>query len=148
MSLVAELGGDIHLLGDLRQLASFPHGMGKRFFAIDMLAHQHRLAGGMKVGVVRRADDDGINLLVQLIQHHAEILEFPSLVELFKTLARFGFIDVTHGDNVFAVDATDVCRPASADSNASDVQFFIRRGGTRGRRRTEPIAAGKDRGCF
>ena len=72
-ALVAHLRGDLGLARRLGHGAGLVHRAGQRLLAIDVLAHldgRHRHDG---VGVVRRAHDHGVDVLL-LVQHLAEVL--------------------------------------------------------------------------
>ena len=126
VTLVAKLSGDVHLLSDVGQLTTFPSRMCQWLFAVDMFAHQHRVTSCVKVGVIWRADDDRINLFVEFVEHDAEVLELVGAVEIPKSLACSFLIDIAHCHDVLTGNTADIFRPLTADSNAGNIELFIR----------------------
>ena len=72
-ALIAHLGGDLVLLGELAEQPRFIDRVRQGLLAIDMFAHAHGGGGGDGVHVIRRGHDDRIQRLL-LVEHLAEVL--------------------------------------------------------------------------
>ena len=108
MPLVAHLRGDLVLVRHFAELAGLGDVVAERFLAVDALAQlhgDHRRGGMMVVG---RGDEHGVDLLVQLVEHAAVIVEgldlavaalaAERLLETFKLLV----VHVDQGHEMFA----------------------------------------------
>ncbi len=82
VDLRAHLRGDAGLARGLGDDARLMHIAGQRFLAIDVLAHLQRGQGREGVGVLRRADDHGVQIL-GLVVELPEILVGPRVRILF-----------------------------------------------------------------
>ena len=49
--------------------------VGQRFFAVDVLAQVERGVCNHGMGMIGRADDDGVDLAMQLIKHPSEVVD-------------------------------------------------------------------------
>ena len=82
VTLVAHLGGGFGLTGHGAQLAGFGDVVGERLLAIHGFAQLHGHHGGQRVVVVGRGNADRVNLLADLVEHHAVISEDLDLVRV------------------------------------------------------------------
>ncbi len=127
--LVAELRDDVVLLGGLHQLADLVDRVGQGLFAVDVLA---ALDGGHRrhcVGMVGRADDDRVDLLVDLVEHLAEIAVLPGLGPLFEGGGGMAAaIDVAQRDDVLAGEVVQIRSALPADADAGDTDLLAGRG--------------------
>ena len=131
VALVAQLRHDLVLLGRLHQGADLADGVGQGLLAVDVLAPldgRHRRHG---VGVVGRADDHRVDLLVHLVEHLAEVLVHLGVRELRNRRALAMLrpqIDVAEGHDVGALgDLVDVVTASPAGADRGDVQFLAGR---------------------
>lgn len=72
MTLIAHLRDDLRLRGALCEASTFFHGPRERLLQIHVFAERHRCKGDHGMGVVGRADDDGVDVVL-LLEHLAEI---------------------------------------------------------------------------
>ena len=79
----------------------------------------------MEVRVVRRADDDRVELAAHRVKQLAIVGEAARLGMVFERTRRSRFINVRKANQVLALDAADVRRPTATDANTGDVQFFV-----------------------
>ena len=127
VTLVAQLCDHFVLVRRCHQLAHLVHGMRERLFAINMFAASHRFHRNERVRVVRCANDDAVDVLAHLVEHHAIIFE-PFGVGIFgEFLARIFFIHVAKRHDVVTQSGgfANVRAAAAADANAGDVYFGI-----------------------
>ena len=75
MALVAHLRDDLVLPGGLGHGAAFGDRVGQRLLAVDVLALLHGRDGRDRVVMVGRGDHHGVDPLVQLVEHLAEVAE-------------------------------------------------------------------------
>ena len=85
--LVAHLGDDLVLARGLGQRPRLGHRARQRLLHVDVLAELHRRHRDDGVGVVRRRDDDGVDVLL-LLEHHAEVLVADRVRERLEDLRR------------------------------------------------------------
>ena len=83
MDLCTHLRDDLVAGRGFTHKTSFLHGMGQRFFTVDMFAVGYRKQGCWRVMMVRCSNDDRIDLLVNLVDHFAIIAEFGGLGKAF-----------------------------------------------------------------
>ena len=104
------------------------------------------IIAGMEVRVVRRADHDRVDLLLQLVQHPAEVGVLLGPGELLVGLAGPLVVHVAQGHEVLAGQPLQVVPAAAADPDAGQVQFFVRRtGGVDGGSGAQPVAGARRR---
>ena len=139
MALEAGLRGLMRIfLRGLHHGAYFIDIVGKRFFAIDVLAalHGRQCCDGM--GVVGSGDDNRVDLLVQLVEHDAPVvIAFHVRVFLNRggghivgARAELGGrapIHVAEADDVLARQHSDVGPSGDADADERDVELVARR---------------------
>lgn len=73
VALVSDLCDDAVFFGGFHQEVGLKEGVGHGFFDIDVFAEGHGLHADGKVGVVRSADDDSINVVGLGVEHFAEV---------------------------------------------------------------------------
>ena len=73
VALVSHLRCDPCGSGGLGQRPAFVEGMGKGFLAVHMFVSANRRHRSDRMGVVRRADRDGINVLGVFVDHLTKI---------------------------------------------------------------------------
>ena len=128
-SLVAHLRGDLELCRRLAHGPGLEHGVGQRLLTVDVLAQLHRRHGGDGVGVIGRADGDGVDRFVHVVEHLAKVVVPFRLLELLEPLGvQPVVVDVTQRDDVAeAAGVLGITQPFAANADAGDVQFFIGR---------------------
>jgi hypothetical protein len=95
--------------------------MGKRLFAIDVLAHPERRHRHHGMQMVGGGHQDRIDALF-LFEHHAKIgIAFRTRV-FGKRVGRVVGIDIAKGDDVLARQRSKVCSALSANPDCSNVQ--------------------------
>ena len=126
--LIAELRDHLVFVGGRHKLADFMDRVGQRFFAIDMLAAPHGRHGDDGMGVIRRADDHAVNLLAQLVEHHAIVREAFGVRIFGEFLGGVVFIHVAQRDDVVAQSRhlIHVGPTPAADADAGDVELLVR----------------------
>ena len=99
----------------------------QRLFAVDMLAQLHRGDAGDGVCVVRRGDDDRVDVLL-LVEHDAKVL-VPRRLGIFLELSLGPLvIDVAQGDDVLAQpgDGVGIARALAAGADDRDIELVVR----------------------
>ncbi len=108
--------------------AAFPEAVGQRLLGVDVLATLHRVHGRYKMGVVRSADDDGIDLIAQFIEHDTEVLECLGMGDFGESLhvfPEFGGVDIAQGNDIFVLQ-TEIRHGGDATSaNQGDIDFAV-----------------------
>lgn len=77
--------------------------------------------------MIGRADHDGVDLLVHLGQHLAEVAELLRLRELLKGLGRATLVDVAQRDDILLGHAGQVRRPSPTAADDGHVQLLVGR---------------------
>ena len=143
----------------LDHLAAFPHRVRRGLLDVDVLAGLERPDGGERVPVVRRGDDDGVDVLV--VEHAPQILHEPRLergdfrqARVVDPLGRQIRVDVAEGLDFYVREPREpalerVALTANADAGgddaivgAEDAAADVR--APRGPRRIEQLAANRD----
>jgi hypothetical protein len=129
--------------------------MRHRLLAIDVLAHLDRPEGRGSVNMIRRADGDGVDVLLFLLQQDAEIFVTSRVGKLLVSSRRPAVVDVAQGDDVGPVGGVlaNVAASHSAGPDPGHVHPFAGRevaassqnvtGHNRGRHRRGESAAEK-----
>ena len=127
-ALVAHLGAEVLLGGELPHYAGFLDGPGQRLLAEAVLAHLHGHDAGRGVGVVGRAHGDGVDLAVHLLEHLAVVEVLLGVRELLGLLVERLFVDVAEGDDLaVAAGVVRVAIALAADADAGEADFLIDR---------------------
>ena len=137
VTLVAHLGHDLVRPRGLGQGAGLEDIMRDRLLDVDVLAAAHALHRDVGVGMVRRSDDDGVDVLA-LVEHDAEVGERVGLRELLDRPGAAPEVQVAQGDDVLVGAVAHVAAADAAEADGGDVQLRVRRDGRR--RRVEPRA--------
>ena len=99
--------------------------MCERFLAVDMPSRFERLDGRHSVGVVGRADHDGLNVL--LVKELSEVVVFLSCWELLRNVTEILVVDIANSDDVLALDTIDVCARTVRDAHQADIELLVGR---------------------
>ena len=146
MNLRADLRDSFRLARGLGDDARLGNGAGERLLAVEMTSALQRGDGGDGVRVVRRGDDDGVEIL--LVYESAEIAISLRGRELLGDGRHAAFVDVAERDDVRDVLELPDTEPALAvHADDADVQLVIGGDGALGAqelRRSQPKAGG---GC-
>ena len=129
MALVAHLRGDPRLLGGFADLAAFPHGANERLFAVYVLALRQRPEGDREVHVVGRADHDGVDVLVHLVEHHAVVAESRNVREGVVTVGGAAVVGVAKRDELRVGrtrDGVDRVAAPAAHSDHGHIELVVR----------------------
>jgi hypothetical protein len=126
VALDAHLRHDTRLLRDFGQPARFKHFMRQRFLAEHVLPRLHAGRGYRRMRVVRRGDENGIDVTLRS-EHLAIVFVAFRFWKSIERLGRVYVIDVAQGHDVLAREAAQVRAAHSADSDSGDVQLFVRR---------------------
>ena len=105
VALVAYLCDYLVLDGGLAKGADLGHRVRQGLLAIHVLAALDRIHAGHRMRVVRRADDYRVDLLVELVEHLAEVGELLGLGELLESPSGAIGVDVAQADDVRALIA-------------------------------------------
>src|SRR5262249_9761899 len=149
--LVAHLRADVVLLGEHAHLPRFPHRVAERLLAVDVLAHPDGLDAGRGVHVVGRADGYRVDLVAELLEHLAVVVERLGLGEALLLLGERMVVDVAESDDGAEVAGLiDVAGALAADADAGELQLAVGLVGSAGggeRGAGEPVAwPGESRG--
>jgi hypothetical protein len=110
-------------LGEFSGLLNRP---GKRLLDVNVLTHLdcHHSDGG--VSMVRRRDDDGVDILL-LFEHYAEILVFGRIGIFLKYLPRKTPVHVAKRDYIFFFAGREVAFAHTAYADGGDIELFAGR---------------------
>ena len=120
-TLVPHLGADAVFLGEVAEVTGFADRAGERLLGVSVFAGFQRLRGDAGVGVVRGADDDGVDLVHHFGVEIAVVGVALRLFEVFRLTFERSFIDIAERDDV-AVDTglLDVAGAFAADADTGD----------------------------
>jgi len=110
-------------------LASFPNRPGQWLLGVTSLAHLQRHSGGHRVGVVRCADGHRVDVLADLIEHLAEVIEGLCIFKVFVLLAAVEgvVVDIANRDDLSVVGSIlGVAGAFAPNSDTSEPNFFDR----------------------
>ena len=127
-ALVAHLGGDAVLRGQLGQKAGLVHGTGERLLAVDVLAGHDRVRGDDGVRVVRGGDHHGIGLIEHLVEHHAPVLVALGVRIALEDVRGILPVHVAEADDFFGLQAAEDAGAPAADTDAENLEFAVQRG--------------------
>ncbi len=100
----------------------------KRLLDEGVLAHPHGHRPGGGVGVVGRADGDGVDLVAHLLEHLAVVDVLLGVGELGRHLVELGLVDVAEGDDLAVLaGVVGVALPLAADADAGEPDLLARR---------------------
>ena len=126
-ALVAHLGDDLVLERGQAHDSRFVHRAREGLFTIDVFAALHGRHRGDGMSVVGRGHQHGIDLLVHLVEHPAEILERLGLGMLLVNVARPLCVHVAQRHDVHARPGKviEVTPSLAADADAGDIQLVV-----------------------
>ena len=122
LALVAHLRGELAFARQSGDLPRFPDRVRERLFAIDMLAQFHRSHRCKGVNMIRRGNDDGVDVLL-LVEHLAVVLPLPCLGEFLERAGGVRPIHIAQRDDVVIRKLGDVVPALAGDTDASDVEL-------------------------
>ncbi len=99
VDLGAHLSGDFGIGGGGGDEAGLMDGVGKGFFAVDVFFELECGKGGWGVGVVWGSDEDGVDVVVDFVEHGAEVGEGFCGGEFGGGFGEDAFVDVAEGDD-------------------------------------------------
>ena len=143
MPLRPELRGEAFLAGSLREPPHLLHLVGEWLLEINMLAAFHRPPSGMEVRVVGGADHDRIDLLLESVEHRAEVGELGRPGMLLVGLAGPHVVNVAECHDILATDPFEIRHALAAKADDGDVEFVGRAVG----RRVTVAVCGKESGA-
>ena len=129
MALSTELRGEFLFAGHVGELANLPDVVGERLFEVNVFATLEGPVTGVKVRVVRGGNHHCIDLLVHLVQHHAEIIKkrlvCSPVLHVFRAEVA---VHIAECDEVFVLASLFVWLPGDPPARADegDIQLFIR----------------------
>ena len=123
MPLRPELRGEAFLAGSLREPPHLLHLVGEWLLEINMLAAFHRPPSGMEVRVVGGADHDRIDLLLESVEHRAEVGELGRPGVLLVGLAGPHVVNVAKRHDVLATHAFEIRHALAAKADDGNVEF-------------------------
>ena len=107
--LVAQLRHDFAFAGRLHHEPDFADAVGQRLLAVDVLAQLHGHDRGQGVVMIGDGDEDGVDVLMDLVEHLAIVVELldagrldvgPLVVDEFLALRHVPFVHVAKGDEL------------------------------------------------
>lgn len=101
MALLAHLGNNAGFFGFLLHPVHLVDGVGEGFFAVDVEAVLHSGDGGSGVGVIRGADDDGVEVFGLFFEHGSEVTVAGGVWVFAVGAGCAGVVDVSESDDVF-----------------------------------------------
>src|SRR6266446_6901879 len=122
--LGTHLSSDLCLVSFASQEASFPNGMGKRLFAIDMLFQFECGQNGKSVSMVWGAHHHGVDVLAVVVQF-AEIEILSRFRVTLSCSVEISFVNVAQSHDVFAADFFQIVCAASANADDGQVELFV-----------------------
>ena len=126
-TLVAHLGDQVIITGDVAHHASFVDGVSHWLLAEAMLAHPHGHQSRRTMSMIRRADRHCIDALAHFIEHLAEIIVCPGTGELVLGTTERVVVDIADRDDVpirFCI--TGVTGAFTTDTDTAKADFVDR----------------------
>ena len=126
-ALIAHLGGQFSVAGQLPQDAGFMDRLGERLLTVNMLAQAHGRGGGDAVDVVGRGYGHRVDGFADLVEHLPEVLELLGLRILLPLLGERGSVDVAQANNGAATTCriVGVAGTLAAHADATDLDAFV-----------------------
>ena len=123
VNLRSHLGGDFAFGVFLLHPAGLLHGMGERFFAVDVLSGPHRGDGGWGVMVIGGTNDDGVDFGVG--DDFPPISGGFGIFESFLNGSEGIAIDVAESVDVLSPDSVEVGSATTAGSDDAHAEFAV-----------------------
>jgi hypothetical protein len=79
------------------------------------------------MNMIRRRDDDGVDVLVLGVQHPTEISILSGARVALERIGGSSLVDVAQSDDVLAADRIEIAGPSAANADAGYVELFARR---------------------
>ena len=148
MALGADLGGELALVLEIvgADHADLLHAVAERLLAVDMLAAVHAPVGDEGVGMIRRAADHRLDVLLVEELPPVHVLLGPG--ELLRPKSQVLFVHVAQGDNVLAGEAAEMGFAAAPRADEGNVELVTGGIGAEefGARQDEPGGSGESDG--
>src|SRR5690606_28185442 len=127
----AELSRDAFPSSEVRQRAHLPNVVRHRLLEIEVFPGLEHAMGRMEVRVIGSADDDRVDLVLDLIEHLPVVAEAPRFRELLVRVPRARIVDVAERDDVLAElrYRIEVRATSPADADHGDIELLVRRRG-------------------
>ena len=123
VNLRSHLGSDFSFGVFLLHPAGFLHGMGERFFAVDVLSGPHRGDGGWGVMVIGSTNDDGVDFGVG--DHFPPISGGFGIFESLLNGCEGVAVDVTERVDMLSLDSVEIGSSATAGSDDAHAEFAV-----------------------
>jgi hypothetical protein len=122
VALVSELSNHIVTFCGRHQCTYFVHIVCKWLLAVHMLAMLHGFHGDHCMRMVGRADYHGINIVLELVQHHAEVFVSLRVGILVELVLGVLLINIAEGDQcgAFGHHRVDISTTLAADPDAGE----------------------------
>ena len=146
VALVSKLGSYLHPAGDPCQFPAFPGGVRQGLLAVDMFSHQHGLPCRVKVRMIGSTNYHGVDGLLHLIEHPAEITVLPGLRKARPVLTGPLLVHVTDGHDILSSYPSEISSSLPSYPDAGYVKLIVWRGGTNPGRGPDPVARPKGGG--
>lgn len=86
----------------------------------------HRSERGREVGVVGRGNDDGIDILVHLVEHHPEVVEKRlSGAPVFHVLRTVIAVDIAESNEVLILTSLLIRLPSDPPARANECDVYL-----------------------
>ena len=123
-ALVAHLGHDFVIFGQLAQVASFVNRLGQRFLAVNVFPHLDRSRGNDAVQVIRNGNRDRINILLLFLKHLAPVLVGIGRGVLLARVRCLALVRITNRYNVLGTAMLNITAAFASGTDAADPQLF------------------------
>ena len=148
MALGADLGGELVLVLEIvgADDADLLHAVAQRLLAVDMLAAVHAPVGDESVGVIRRAADHRLNVLLVEALPPVHVLLGPG--KLLRPKSQVLLVHVAQGDDILAHEAAEMGFAAAPRADEGDIELVAGGIGTEefGSRQDKPGGSGESDG--
>ena len=125
VDLIAHLRGASGRARRVGDDAYFGHRPRQRLLAIHMATAAQSPDSAHRVGVVGRADDNSVDVL--LLQQPAKVAVAFRAGELLPDVLQVVLIDIAQRHDVFATDTRDIARAAAGDADDGEVELAVGR---------------------
>ena len=125
VALLAHLGDNAGFFSFLLHPVHLVDRVGKGFFAVNMESVLHSGDGGNSVGMIRGADDDGVEVFGLLVEHGSKVAVAGGVRVFAIGIGCAGVVDVSESDDVFGGESREVGESAAAWADESKVKFVF-----------------------
>ena len=129
MTLIAHLRNNLVALAGFEESSRLPDVVRERLLRVDMNTALHGSKRSGEMRVVRRRDDHCIDLLVHLVEHHAEVIvERLRSAPVLHVFCAMVSIYIAERDEVFLAAAllVGLLGNPSARADEGDIEFAVR----------------------